>query len=465
MQDEALTPLQIRTAFYIIKKHKWKILALFLFMVITAAVGSLMATPIYQASSRLLVKPGREDIYVSPTGDSPAVIDHSREGEKVNAEILILKSSSLVAQLVDRFGVNHLYEYPDRTLKEKLFKRNKKPEIPPIEQVHKSVLKSLEISRVPKSNVINVTFNWPDPVIAATAVNKLVDLYLAQHVKVHTNPQTYDVLGEQVKKGEVKLKESEKELQDFKRLHSITSLPQQRTILLGKLSEAESQRKNTESEIQGTREVLASLEAHLANPDQDVQLRETLNKDSATLAALKARLVDLQLQGLKQEIGRLKEMIAEEEKKEQNARLAGLKAKLKNQKLHITAYQEELKTLDGFGKRMNELERQVAIDEANYKLYLTMFEEAKISESMDKQKIANVSVIEPAVPIMEPVKPKKKLNVLIGGFLGFFAGIGMAFFAEFIRPVFRTREDIDQFLGLPVLATVPKKRHNVAFAQ
>ena len=211
--------------------------------------------------------------------------------------------------------------------------------------------------------------------------------------------------------------------------------------------------------------MLASLEAHLANPDQDVQLRETLNKDSATLAALKARLVDLQLQGLKQEIGRLKEMIAEEEKKEQNARLAGLKAKLKNQKLHITAYQEELKTLDGFGKRMNELERQVAIDEANYKLYLTMFEEAKISESMDKQKIANVSVIEPAVPIMEPVKPKKKLNVLIGGFLGFFAGIGMAFFAEFIRPVFRTREDIDQFLGLPVLATVPKKRHNVAFAQ
>ena len=458
MQDESLTRLQIQTAFYIIKKHKWKILAPFLFTVITAAVGSLMATPIYQASSRLLVKPGREDVYVSPTGNSPAVIDRSREGEKVNAEIAILKSSSLVAELVDHFGVNHLYEYPGRTLKGKLFKKNKKPDVPPIEKVHKSVLKSLEISRVPKSNVINVTFDWPDPVIAATAVNKLVDLYLVQHVKVHTNPQTYNVLEEQAKKGEVKLKESEKELEDFKRLHSITSLPQQRTILLGKLSEAESQRKNTESEIQETREVVASLEAHLANPDQDVQLRETVNKDSATLAALKARLVDLELQGLKEEISRLKEMIAEEEKREQKVRLTGLKAKLKNQELHITAYQEELKTLDGFGKRMNELERQVAIEEANYKLYLTKFEEAKISESMDKLKIANVSVIEPAVPIMEPVKPKKKLNVLIGGFLGFFAGIGIAFFAEFIRPVFRTREDIDQFLGLPLLATVPKEK-------
>ena len=122
MQDEALTLLQIRTAFYIIKKHKWKILALFLSTVITAAVGSLMATPIYQASSRLLIKPGREDVYISPTGDSPAVIDRSIQGERVNAEVAILRSSALVAELVERFGVNRLYDYQDRTLKGKLFK-------------------------------------------------------------------------------------------------------------------------------------------------------------------------------------------------------------------------------------------------------------------------------------------------------------------------------------------------------
>jgi len=465
MQDEALTPLQIRTAFYIMKKHKWKILALFLFMVITAAVGSLMLTPIYQASSQLLVKPGREDVYVSPTRDSPAVIDYASQDEKVNAEIAILKSSSLVAELVDRVGVNHLYGYPDRTLKGKLFKKNQKPEIPPIEKVRKSVLKNLQVSRIPKSNAIKVTFNWPDPVIAARAVNELVDLYFVQHLKVHANPQTYALLEQQAKKWELKLKESEKQLEDFKRLHAITSLPQQRTILLTSLSEAESQRKKTESKIQETAELVASLEAWLSNLDQNVQLPETVNKDSATLVALKAKLVDLELQGLKEEISSLKEMIAEQEKKEQKARLRELKAKLKNQKLHITAYQEELKNLDGFEKRMNELERQVAINESNYKLYLTKFEEAKISESMDKQKIANVSVIEPAVPVMEPVKPKKRLNVLIGGFLGLFTGIGLALFAEFIRPVFRTREDVDQFLGLTVLATVPKERQNVAFAK
>jgi uncharacterized protein involved in exopolysaccharide biosynthesis len=478
MQDQSLTPLQIRIAFHIIKKHKWKILTLFLSTVITVAVCSFFstATPIYQASSRLLVKPGREDVYVSPAGGSPAVIGRSTQGEKINTEIAILRSSALVVELVDRFGVNRLFEYHDRIPKGKPFKKIKKPKIPPIEEVHRSVRERLEISRVPKSNIINVTFGWPDPVISAEVVNKLVDLYLVQHLKVHTNFLTYNLLEEQTKKKEGKLRESEKELGDFKRLHSITSLAQQKTILLGRLSEAESQRKRTESEIEETLELVASFEALLSNIDKNVQLHETVNKNSATLAALKTKLVDLELQGLKEEISRLKKMIAEEQKvivsgenpMRQNleielintkARLRGLKAKIENQKLRTASSQEELKVLDGFENRMNKLERQVSINEANYKLYLTKFEEAKISESMDKQMIGNVRVIEPAVPVMKPVGTRNKLKVLIRGcFLGLFAGIGMAFFIEFIHPVFRTREDVEQFLGLPVLAALPKEK-------
>lgn len=454
MQEDSLSSLQIRTAYYITKKHKRKILIFFLSTAITAAVFSLIATPIYQASSRLLVKPGREDIYISPTGGSPAVIERSTEGEKINAEIEILRSSALVAELVDRFGVDRLFEYHTRTLAGMPFKESEAPTIPPIEQIHKTVRKSLEISSVPKSNVINVTFSWPDPVIAAEVVNKLVDLYLVRHLKVHTNLPTYNLLEEQAKKWEGRLRESEKELEEFKRLHSITSFPQQKSILLTRLFEAESQRKETESAIQETVGLVASLEAQSPN----VILREINDRDSATLAALKTKLVDLELQGLNDEISRLKKMITREEEKEYKALLKGLQAKVKNQELQIAAYQEELTSLDGFEKQMNELQRQVAINEANYKLYLTKFEEAKISDRMDKQKIANVRVIEPAVPVMEPVEPKKMLNVLLGGFLGLFTGIGLAFFIEFIHPVFRTREDVDQFLGLPVLAALPKEK-------
>jgi len=477
------------------KKHKWKILSIFFFTVIGVTVGSLLVAPIYRASSQLLVKPGREDVYIPPTartGDSPAVFDPAM-GQKVHSEIAILTSPGLVMQLVDSFGVNRLFDFPDRTLKgwlakqtvlkgtifETIFNRDQRRKPPPIEEVYKSVEKSLEVSALRRSNVIRVSFDWPDPTIAARVVNTLVNLYLMHHVKVHRDPQTYTVLKGQANKWEEKLRESEKQLEAFKRRHSITSLPEQRTILLQSFSEAESRNKGTENEIQETLEMVRALEAQLSNLDQNVKLQETVNKQSETLTALKTKLVDLELQGLREEIRRVKEMIAEEEKKEQGvvvsgtspirqnlegnllrakAQLKALKAKAENQKLQLVTYQKKLRDLEGYEKQLNALLRDVAINESNYELYLTKFEEAKISEAMDQQKIANVRIIEPAVPPFKPIKPQKRLIVLIGGFLGLFLGAGTVFLLEFIHPVFRTREDIDQFLGLPVLAVLPKER-------
>jgi uncharacterized protein involved in exopolysaccharide biosynthesis len=495
MQGQSLTPIQIRTFLFIMKKHKWKILSIFFITAIGATVGSLLVAPIYRASSQLLVKPGREDVYIPPTArteDSPAVFDPAM-GQKINSEIAILTSPGLLMRLVDSFGVNRLFDFPDRTLKgwlakqtvlkgtifETILTRDQRRKPPRVEEVYKSVEKSLKVSGVRRSNVISVSFDWPDPTIAARVVNSLINLYLMQHVKVHRDPQTYTLLKEQANKWEEKLRESEKQLEAFKRRHSITSLPEQRTILLQSLSEAESRNKGTENQIQETLEMVRALEGQLSNLDRNVKLQETVNKQSETLAALKTKLVDLELQGLRDEIRRVKEMIAEEEKKEQGvvvsgtspvrqnlegnllkakAQLKALKAREENEKLQLATYQKKLRDLEGYEKQLNALLRDVTINESSYELYLTKFEEAKISEAMDQQKIANVRVIEPAAPPFKPIKPKKRLIVLIGGFLGLFLGLGMAFLIEFTHPVFRTREDIDQFLGLPVLAVLPKER-------
>ena len=66
--------------------------------------------------------------------------------------------------------------------------------------------------------------------------------------------------------------------------------------------------------------MIATLESQLSKLEQNVELQETVNKESPTLAALKAKLVELELQGLKEEIQRVKKMIAEEEKREQRTR-------------------------------------------------------------------------------------------------------------------------------------------------
>ena len=108
--------------------------------------------------------------------------------------------------------------------------------------------------------------------------------------------------------------------------------------------------------------------------------------------------------------------------------------------------------------KLKELERQVTLNEENYQLYVKHMEEARISDAMDNQKIANISVVEPALPPIKPVKPKKLLNILLSIILGGFAGLGVAFSSEYFSHSFNNSEDVKQHLGLKVLASIPEMK-------
>lgn len=98
------------------------------------------------------------------------------------------------------------------------------------------------------------------------------------------------------------------------------------------------------------------------------------------------------------------------------------------------------------------------LDRQNYRLYLTKFEESRISDAMDSEKIANVSLIEPARPPIKPVSPRIFLNILLSIFLGGFGGLGLAFFSEYFDDSLEKNEDVEDHLGVPVLASIPKMK-------
>ena len=103
------------------------------------------------------------------------------------------------------------------------------------------------------------------------------------------------------------------------------------------------------------------------------------------------------------------------------------------------------------------LKREADTNDKNYRTYVDKLEEARISDDMNRQKMANVSVIQPAAVPAKPVKPKKVLNIILGVILGACAGLGYAFFSEYTSQGFSTPEQVERRLGLPVLATVPLK--------
>jgi uncharacterized protein involved in exopolysaccharide biosynthesis len=147
---------------------------------------------------------------------------------------------------------------------------------------------------------------------------------------------------------------------------------------------------------------------------------------------------------------RLKEELLRNE-----AEIEALKAKKINQKEHLDDLQVNLENLNKVELELKQLEQEIEVDRENYRLYLTKVEESRISEAMDSEKIASVSVIGPARPPREPVSPKVMLNILIGIFLGIFGSLSLALFREYLDDSIERIEDVEKELQLPVLASIP----------
>jgi capsular polysaccharide biosynthesis protein len=80
---------------------------------------------------------------------------------------------------------------------------------------------------------------------------------------------------------------------------------------------------------------------------------------------------------------------------------------------------------------------------------------------MDSEKIASVSLIEPAQVPLKPVSPKKMLNLVLGLFLGALGGLGLAFFLEYLDDSLGEIDDIEEQLKLPVLGVLPELEKKV----
>jgi uncharacterized protein involved in exopolysaccharide biosynthesis len=64
----------------------------------------------------------------------------------------------------------------------------------------------------------------------------------------------------------------------------------------------------------------------------------------------------------------------------------------------------------------------------------------------------NVAVLTPAEPPLEPSSPKKLLNTVLAIFLGTLLGVGAALVLELLNRRVRSRDDLQEALGVPVLA-------------
>lgn len=137
--------------------------------------------------------------------------------------------------------------------------------------------------------------------------------------------------------------------------------------------------------------------------------------------------------------------------KDRHPEIIGLKSEIASVQQKIDAERDKkLKTSEKEIK-YNMLKREVNSNKEIYNSLLTRVGETEVTGGL---KTTNISVVDKAIIPEHPVRPKKKLNLILAFLVGIIGGSGLVFLFENLDQTIRTPEDIKSCMGLPTLASI-----------
>jgi uncharacterized protein involved in exopolysaccharide biosynthesis len=111
-------------------------------------------------------------------------------------------------------------------------------------------------------------------------------------------------------------------------------------------------------------------------------------------------------------------------------------------------------------RKLQDLEREIKLQERNYELYRVKAEEERATVALDEERRTNVRVIQSPISSALPAGIPKSIKVLLAGILGALAGCGAVIILEGRRRVFYSAEAVESRLGVPVLLALPDLRES-----
>jgi polysaccharide biosynthesis transport protein len=111
------------------------------------------------------------------------------------------------------------------------------------------------------------------------------------------------------------------------------------------------------------------------------------------------------------------------------------------------------------------LERERSLLEAKYRKYLDNLEQARIDRALEKEKISNVSVVQPATRSSLPKPRRRAVKLVFAAILAAAGSIVVAMASEHLDHTLGRPEDIGRFLSLPTLVSIPVLKRSAMAAR
>ena len=329
---------------------------------------------------------------------------------------------------------------------------------------------NLQVQPVRDTSMVKVSFEATDPRLAARIANAFTRAYLDYNLKqrFESTTEASQWLQQQLDKSNKHVMESVNALQQYREKAGLVDVEGMRSLQVEQLkdrathlSEAHRARSETESLYLRAKRLrsqgqLDDIPAVRDDPriqrlqDKEQELERQISAGSNRFNPEYSRLAGLDdyrgnLQTVRGQINEALDKIVDGYRSDYEI------ARASEQRL-----QAEVKTLEASVQELSRkqlaaksLEQAVSTNRQSYDAFLNQLTETSTRKADTVSMIARV--VDPAVPEFTPVKPNKKRMVLMSLILALMGGLGIALMLDKFDNTLKSREDVEDRLGIPVL--------------
>jgi succinoglycan biosynthesis transport protein ExoP len=479
----------------IVRRYKWSILAMGVIAGIVGTFHALSATSIYQAHARLWVTVNQPNISVVQQFEAAPLywLYFQTQSE-------IIKSRAVAELVVERLGLerprqeinpqaaNH--EPPTKMsltarirdwmtdlkswLPEEL---RPKPSMPLDEEgrhvaLVSGILGSVSVSGGTESELLVISYVSADRNKAAELSNAFAEAYIefGRESRISNVQHATSWLSRRIEELHTKTVVSEEALRGFQARENLVDTEKREQIISAKLGTLTAELIKAQSRRGEAEARYVQAKSALKHDSDYDSIASTLSSDTVTEAHRAKANRERFVAELSERYGHKhpKMISAQAELQEATRRLKievikAIDGARKKFELAVTQEQQfrnmisqqqnQMRAVGGKAFELKKLEQEVEANRILYETYLDRFKELDVADEYDS---ATAKIIDRAIVPMSPFKPDRMRMVVIAVLIGLGAGVLIAFLREHLGNTFKTKEEIEEKLRLPVIGILPR---------
>lgn len=455
-------------------KHRLIILGATLAALIIGAVATMLMTPIYSASATLQID--REAARVLDV-DGVQPRESATQGEEFfQTQYGLIRSRSLAERVSESLGLGNSDDFLIAMKAPPPAADGKSAALLAAERrkaVVEVLQENLDVAPVRGSRLVAVSFESPDPQLAARIVNAFSENFIQSNLdrKYESSAYARQFLEERLATTKARLEESERAVVAYAQNQEIINLNDgaegegtSRSLVSANLDalntalgEARAERTAAEAKwrqtsggqimtvpevlnntaVQRLTEIRATLQAEY---EQKLQVYQP---DYPEMRQLNARIAELTAQintvaGSIRSSIRSDYQIALGREQSLNSQVAGLKGDVLDLRARSIQY--------------NNLQREADTNRTLYEGLLQRYKEVGVTGAIAAN---NISIIDRSNPPTDPSKPRLFFNLALAGLLGLGLGVLASLLMEALDQSIASPDDVESKIGLPVLGVIP----------